>query len=124
MMKQLMLYVIIFLFGLAVTVGLGVSAFLLGERLLSRKVTPIQSPNLELTGSEPLKYKLVVEKSGGQQFDCSTELPPRLDQSAPILTVVAVTELPDPELHLVSLSGCPLTDKCPRQAETVVKQTY
>jgi len=123
-MKQPMLYVIVLLFGLMIVVGLGISAFLLGERLLSRKAAPIQSPDVELAGSEPLQYKLVVEKTGGQQFDCSTEVHPQPDQSTPILKVIAVNEPPDPELHLVSISGCPLTDSCARQAETGVKQTY
>ena len=123
-MKQPMLYTIILLFGLVIVVGLGISAFLLGERLLSRKVAPIQSLDLELTGPGAPEFKLIVEKSRGQKFDCATELHPQPDQSTPILKVIAVNKPPDPELHLVSLSGCPLTDSCGRQAGTAVKQSF
>lgn len=123
-MKQSMLYTVILLFGLTIVVGLGISAFLLGERLLSQKVAPIQSPEVELTGPKAPELKLIVEKTRVQQFDCSAELHVQPNQSTPILKVIAVNEPPDPELHLVSLSGCPLTDSCGRQAGTAVKQSF
>jgi hypothetical protein len=117
--KQVSLYGILILIGVAALFGAGVATFGLGDTLASQTAAPAGLPDLEPIGGEMKAFQLVV-KEPEVKFVCRPELMNEGEQPLPDFELILVNDLPDQHApELVSFSGCPLTDRCVnRAAET------
>ena len=119
-MKQVSLYGIMLLIGVAALFGAGLATFALGDMLRSQTAAPASIPELEPANGELKVFQLVV-KEPVAKFVCRPELVHESEQPLPDFELILVNDLPDrPAPELVTFSGCPLTDTCSRR----VAETY
>ena len=122
-MRQLVFYGLVFLLGLVTVVGVGVTTFLLGERLLSQEVSNTGIPELGPDQENSIGFELVVSTMGTNP--CSAHsLTTMPELIPPDLELILVGDYPDKiEPNLVSFSGYPVIDRCANRATDTVTKT-